>query len=358
MIGMTLTSPSLRAVILSVIVTLVLIGAVSYFVSLNRTLTGRLVEYYLTIHEKMSGLNNRVIENLDVLQEEADKLNYAPLSEAFKNCVRTVVPLIWAAGYPIRARTLRPNTCWKLKGIRVLNKDHAYSVLGIGIITSLILIIYLFICFRPIIPLGHHFSVAAGFRLSRIHHPDHHHESLQRRLDHASRACYLEIERHIPVFNPESGTALLIENFLNYDREMKDSVDLLSNKVVELSDHALVNAVRDGIETTVRDTIAPPIQEANQAMSNLAGEYSRRQVEGLSELAAEFAHELARSVRDQMAPFYHELNRYSTDLNQSKNQMDLALDALDTYGERAIELQANVDETLKSFRRSPQHLGR
>lgn len=84
-------------------------------------------------------------------------------------------------------------------------------------------------------------------------------------------------------------------------------------------------------------------------MSDLADEYSRRQVEGLGELAADFAHELSRSVRDQMAPFYYELNQYTTELNRSKNQVDLALDALDIYVERSAALQENVDSSISDF---------
>lgn len=339
--------------IFSAVLCILILGFTVYFLLYNSKNTGTLRLGYLTILKAMEQLSDRNIEHLENLCEAGESSGNEQLKRALtlmKDDAENVYVGRWI---PDPVVHLSYECVLDERATFALGKNLPFTILGVGLIGTLILAIYNFALLTGADTLMSILTVAPfltgllSFIVLAITRNLH-----LERLQHSCSACCTEIARHIPVFNNESGTALLIDNFLLYDREMSNSVQELSNKVQALSDSSLVEAVRDGIEVSVKENIAPSIQESNQAMSDLAGEYSRRQVEGLTELAADFAHELTRSMRDQMTPFYFELNEYIKELNNTKNQVELSLGILDTYSERSVELQSQVDQSLAAFNES------
>ncbi len=344
------TQPALGSIIATIALSALMLITVIFFLITNQKNTRVLRNHFLSILNDMEALDGRTIENLQSLRQAGDKTEDERIKGAIERLASDSESSYMGLWIPAPENYLSSKNILDERGLRALGKNIPYSILALGILATIGLAIYHFI----LVPIDSRDMLlyifapltisVLGFFLLTISN-----NLYKDSLRHNEAACSREIERHIPVFNNESGTALLIDNFLTYDRDMKESVEHLSGKVEQLTDKALVLAVRESIETSIKDNIAPSIEESNRAMSDLADEYSRRQVEGLGELAAEFAHELTRSVRDQMAPFYYELNQYTTELNQSKNQVDLALDALDVYVERSTALQEHVDSSISTF---------
>lgn len=165
----------------------------------------------------------------------------------------------------------------------------------------------------------------------------------------ANELC-LVYERKIPVYDEKSGTALLINKFLDYDRKMSDSVSLLTEKVRDLSDKKLIDTVSESIETVLKEELAPSIEKSNEALSNLCVELTGRQTEGMKELSKSFSDSLSETVSASLMPLQIQIKAYADQLDESKNALHIAFEQYNHYRNQAAKLDEKISLNLSSLK--------
>ena len=97
------------------------------------------------------------------------------------------------------------------------------------------------------------------------------------------------LENRLPVFNDQAGLAMLIDNFLVYDRQMKDSLQDFTATASRLAESDMADGIRRSVEQVLQESVAPSIQQAAATLGSLAGELTNRQERGMQDLAVRFA---------------------------------------------------------------------
>lgn len=157
------------------------------------------------------------------------------------------------------------------------------------------------------------------------------------------------LSRKLPVFNDYNGLALLINQFLDYDRNMTKAVDRLTEQIDHFVVEGLTTAVTTSIEKTLMESVAPSIERATDAIVTLSTDVVEKENAGMKELALTFSTALSNELSYQFEPMIKEITEVANTLSNSKNYMDIATKTLDTYKQNAIELQTLTSRTLVDY---------
>jgi len=154
---------------------------------------------------------------------------------------------------------------------------------------------------------------------------------------------------HLPVFSENNGMSILINQFLEYDRNMADSVGSLTDKIDRFVLRDLSEAVSESIEKTLLESVAPSIERANNAIITLSQDISRRETEGIKELAVNFASALTSEFTYQFEPMVESIKDVSNTLSNSKNFLDIVSQTLESYRINLNKLHELTSENLRQF---------
>lgn len=157
------------------------------------------------------------------------------------------------------------------------------------------------------------------------------------------------ITRRVPVFEELAGTAVLVDSFVRYDREMNESVAFLAESVDKLTHHELADKVSENIRAVMSEEIAPAYQKAANALVALAEELQAKQSQGMAELAHEFTQQVGRTLNVQLEAFYRELNILIENMQKSSGDIDLAIKTIEQAKADQLELQQNTQIALEQL---------
>lgn len=160
--------------------------------------------------------------------------------------------------------------------------------------------------------------------------------------------------RRIPVFEELAGTAVLIDSFVRYDREMNESVAYLAETVDKLSRSELAKEISANVRDVMLNEIAPAYQQASNALVDLANELQTKQSQGMAALAREFTEVVGRNLNEQLSGFYKEVDNLVYRLQTSSSDIDLAMQNLAQAKEDQLSLQANTKQALQDLANSRQ----
>ena len=160
------------------------------------------------------------------------------------------------------------------------------------------------------------------------------------------------LSRKLPVFNDYNGLALLINQFLDYDRNMTKSVDRFSEQIDHFDIDGLTTAVTASIEKTLLESVAPSIERATNAIVTLSNDVIEKENAGMKDLALKFSTALSDELSYQLEPLIKQICEVANTLSNSKEYLDIASKSLDAYKQNALELQSITSKTLVEYEES------
>ncbi|MGI6333486.1 MAG: hypothetical protein ACOX1A_02460 [Saccharofermentanales bacterium] len=166
--------------------------------------------------------------------------------------------------------------------------------------------------------------------------------------DHLSQ-LHLVLADHLPVFNDQAGLALLIDEFLIYDRQMKATLETFTETTGRLASQDMADGIRHGVEQVMLNSVAPPIQQAAATLSNLAVELTQRQERGMQELAVQFANALGADLAGHLQPINKEIDLMRTLMSDVRNYIEYAMRALETTRGQSESLLADSKQALQQI---------
>jgi hypothetical protein len=79
----------------------------------------------------------------------------------------------------------------------------------------------------------------------------------------------LQLRRKFPVYSAEHETATLINGFLTYDRDMKESVAQLTEQISHFSSQQLTDAITSSVRSVMEKTVSGPVTDSYQKMTSI-----------------------------------------------------------------------------------------
>jgi len=171
-------------------------------------------------------------------------------------------------------------------------------------------------------------------------------------VENSIKSLVQTLSRKLPVFNDYNGLALLINQFLDYDRNMTKSVDRFSEQIDHFVMDGLINAVTESIEKTLLESVAPSIERATNAVVTLSNDVIEKENAGMKDLAVKFSASLTDELSYQLEPLIKQICEVANTLSNSKDYLDIASKSLDAYKQNAIELQSLTSKTLIDYEES------
>lgn len=246
------------------------------------------------------------------------------------------------------------NTQKKLKGYRYINYLFCGTLLFIGLnVWALITFDTSFSVpsafLISLLPLVITFVFAPFTILEKIKNTSKAEESLQ--------ALNRTLRLKLPVFSENSGLALLIDQFLDYDRNMSKNVEKLTEKIDRFVMDGLTTAVSESVEKTLLDSVAPSIKRATDAIIALSQDIAQRESNGMQELAVNFSSALSSELTYHLEPLIQSIQETASTLTDSKKYLDVVTESLDTYRTKIEQLHNLTADTLKSYEQSKLSFG-
>lgn len=292
------------------------------------------------VRETAEQLDSCSIDNLNLLRQAAEKTTDERLDQAFQRIEKESERLYFGKWVPESKHYLSFQNVLPFAKRRGLRPEIALNLVVIGILATLVLVLIPLVSSTPgnpalaLLPLLLSLFLAVFTYLSNRKHSQLLNDSI---LD--LKRAYA---RALPEYSEHSGTALLIDEFRQYDRRMAESATLLSSKVEQLNDHSLVEAVSGSIEKILERHIAPALTESNQALSKLCVELTDKQSSGMETLAQEFSASLATTITESMRPLEGQVKAYTDEVGHAKNSLALAFEQFDLYRQQAETLDSQV----------------
>ena len=147
-----------------------------------------------------------------------------------------------------------------------------------------------------------------------------HGSRLAGRLVLEKERAMLALSSFAPVFMDGTGVSLLVSEMLSYGEKMRQEV----NQFSRLADTLAAGDFAEGIKTSVREImseeVAPPLNDANYALTELAKSLAAKQEEGMQELTDLFSASVAAALSSHLSQLpdklqiLHQVAASSTDM--------------------------------------------
>lgn len=313
----------------------------------NRAYVRRRLAAMAALKEAADKLEDCSIGNLPGLIACAAENGDADLERQLRNCASESERLYQGKWLPelrgrFNYRSLLPYT-----KRRRLRSELVTGLLLLSLLSALVYFLIPFFNELDISLLYPGGTFALGLLLSLLLYFNN--RSLQQRLNDLIDELCASLTRVLPEFSSLSGNALLIDEFMRYDRRMTRATEQLSDKVRDLSDQRLIETVSESIERVLERQVAPSLAESNAALARLCTELSERQDKGMEDLSARFSASLADTVAAAMKPMEAQVAAYSEQVAGAKDGMQLALAQYEDYRRQAGELDRRVTGHLEAL---------
>lgn len=176
-------------------------------------------------------------------------------------------------------------------------------------------------------------------------------EKLQitRIADSSIRSLTRALSQKLPVFSEYNSLAILVNQFLEYDRHMSESVSLLTTKIDNFVIGGLTETVTESIEAVLLDSIAPSIERSTDAIITLSKDVIEKENSGMKDLALKFSTALSEELAYQFEPLNKKMMEVANTLSESRKYLDIASQTLESYKDNVTDLNTQTSRTLKGY---------
>lgn len=317
--------------VISGLIPILLAGLTVGCLAVNSRLRRRAIWLVNRLIEQVNGLEGRTIENLPAVDAIFKHSRAAAFSRAFSRMQQECHELYEGRWLPDPKKILRQDILLTSSQQASISLRPAAGLLAVAILAALVSLLVQ----NPIPPQNESLKVGlillpfltglAGAILAAA--------SAQRtgRLLHLRlQDLHHSLETRLPVFSDQAGLAMLIDNFLVYDRQMKDSLHDFTATASRLAESEMADGIRRSVEQVLQESVAPSIQQSAATLNSLAVELANRQDRGMQDLAVRFATALSEELASHLHPVNKEIAQMGTLMADVKNYIEYAMRALET----------------------------
>ncbi|MEA4889730.1 MAG: methyl-accepting chemotaxis protein [Clostridiaceae bacterium] len=334
--------------LISFLIPLILIGMALVYRLVAYRMRRSVLEPADTLSWQIDQLQGRSLDHLPAVSNYFHQITPGPVNLAFEQMQQDCGELYQGRWLPDPKNYLRTDDLLSPSQQSAISFKPSARMLAIGLLGALVSALIQ----QPLPPPTQELSpvlillpLLTSLAAALLTAADAHHcrRQMQLRLDD----LYLALSRHLPVFNDQAGIAMLIDSFMVYDREMKDTLQSFNETAGRLAESDMADGIRRSVEQVLTESVAPPIQQAASTLGRLAGELTNRQEQGMQELASRFAAALSTELAAHMNPINKEIAQMSTLMADVKNYIEYAMRALETVRQQSDGLLKDTRQAIE-----------
>jgi ABC-type transporter Mla subunit MlaD len=317
-----------------------------------------LVKPLARLAEKIDQLEGRRLEHWPAVSKEAKAHFSGQILRCF-NHMEEDCKLLYQGRWMPDPRTALPRSAWLSPAQRsAVSYKPAARILSIGVLATLISLLIqaplpvttsglgIVLALLPVLT-----AVAAALPIVAATWQSE--QIIKSRLD----ALYLALNRHLPVFNDQTGIATLVDAYLDYDNQMQHRLQQFTEITGRLAESDMADGVRRSVEQVLTESVAPSLQQSTTALGKLAGELTERQEQGMQTLAEQFAEALSAQLAAHMHPINREIAQMGSLMADVKNYVEVAMRAMDTVRQQSGQIQQAVGQSLQQLSTAHESMG-
>ena len=141
-----------------------------------------------------------------------------------------------------------------------------------------------------------------------------------------------------------------------YDRNMGSQLTAFNETAERLATSEFSKGIEDSVRAIMTEQVSPPIQNASNALIELAGEITARQESGMADLANQFANVVGSRLAVRLAPLDGHLSAMNEKLAESERYIKSQVDVLETSRQQNIELNTQIHEAIELLTKSKEDM--
>lgn len=331
---------------------LLLIASLVYFF-INRSAIKKLLGPVRSLTGDIEKISKRDISNLESINDLFEKTGSQRLKNNFRQMLDDSQSLFEGRWLPDPAQYLNIERLLPEYQANSLSLRPAARLLSLGVFGILISVLLqvqipgpswlhpLAIALPPLL-IGLACALITGAEAQRT----------GRLISNNLRSLKTALEKKLPVYDDQAGLALVIDQFLDYDRKMADSLTNFNQTASRLAESEMAEGIRQSVERVLLDSVAPSINLATAALTELAEELEKRQAQGMQDLAAQFAAALTADMAGNLRPVNKEIAQMSALMADVKDYIEYAMRSLETVRQESAALLADARQSLQDMAKS------
>lgn len=176
------------------------------------------------------------------------------------------------------------------------------------------------------------------------------------RLENEAKQLNNAMTARLNVFRDKAGIASLINEMQTYDRNMGSQLKVFNDTAERLATSEFSKGIEDSVRAIMTEQVSPPIQNASNALIELAGEITARQESGMADLANQFANVVGSRLAVHLAPLDGHLSAMNEKLAESERYIKSQVDVLETSRQQNIELNTQIHEAIELLTKSKEDM--
>lgn len=163
------------------------------------------------------------------------------------------------------------------------------------------------------------------------------------------------IMHRVPVYSSVVTSAMMVNAFVDYDKQMSKAVQRLSNSVSAMLSRDMVHAISDTVKLSLEESFGPAINESHQLLHDLSLQITERQEKSMAVLAETFTEQLGKTMASKLNPFYQQVNAYVVNLNMMSEELTKILSELSKIQVRNQEMDNKFNLHLQQLQAAQQN---
>ena len=333
--------------IISGLIPILLAGLTAGCLVINSRLRHRSIWLINRLIEQITGLEGRTIENLPAVDAIFKHSRAASFSRAFTRMEQECQALYEGRWLPDPKKVLRQDVLLTPSQQASISLRPVAGLLAVAILGALVSLLVQ----NPIPPQNENLKIAlillplltglAGSILAAASA-----QRTGRLLQLRLQDLYHSLETRLPVFSDQAGLAMLIDNFLVYDRQMKNTLQDFTATAGRLAESDMADGIRRSVEQVLQESVAPSIQQSAATLNSLAVEITNRQDRGMQDLAVRFATALSEELASHLHPVNREIAQMGALMADVKNYIEYAMRALETVRQQSEGLLGDTRQAM------------
>ncbi|NLB50440.1 MAG: hypothetical protein GX809_02480 [Clostridiaceae bacterium] len=157
----------------------------------------------------------------------------------------------------------------------------------------------------------------------------------------------MALSASFPVFSDRTGVALLVSEMVAYGEKLRSEVNQFSDLAEELAKGEFAEGINQSVRDIMSKEVAPPLNQANYALTTLAESLAEKQEKGMADLADSFSGAVAQALASHLSPLPDKLQTLYLVAEQSANMMEESAATMERSREESQEVSRDVQETLR-----------
>lgn len=166
-------------------------------------------------------------------------------------------------------------------------------------------------------------------------------------LSEKYQRIYCALSKALPIYNSQQGVALLVDEMLEHESQLNDSVKRLEETTAQMAHADFAQGICLSVRQIMSQEVAPPLRQASEVLGDLARNLDQRQMTGMEKLAGDFSGQLSENLARHLGPLRQELLGLNQLMGRTRDFIQESVTVLNSNREYNARLNQEISQSLR-----------